>query len=236
MAARRRPFPRAFTNTDEYASLEVAKAETLQKELSNRVVQTGRVGQIRMIAGADTATNLETGEMYAAVVVVDAGTCDIVEIGRARGKVGFEYVPGLLSFREVPLLVEAYRALKRPVDLIMCDGHGLIHPRRFGLACHLGVLLSISTLGVGKTHLLGTYEEPARAKGSWTDVVDRGDVVGRFVRTRTGVKSVYVSVGHQIDIDEATNLSVQLATKARLPEPVRQADIEANAMRRLLRG
>ena len=228
--------PRAFVDTDRYAELGFGECTALQRELAGRVIAVGDGSAIERVVGVDTAVDDETGHMFGAAAIVDASSGELVEVGRAQSQVGFEYVPGLLSFREVPLIVEALAALHSPFDLIMCDGHGLIHPRRFGLACHLGVLLSKRSVGVGKTYLLGDHDEPEHEKGAFADVVDEGEVVGRFVRTRDSIKPVYVSVGHLIDLDEATEIVTRLSIVARVPEPVRRADIEANAMRRRFRA
>ncbi len=220
----------------DYATLSETDAEELQIRMAAMVSTDHLKGPIRTIAGADTAVADESGEMFAAVVILDARTAEVIEIGRATGAVSFDYIPGLLSFREVPLVVQAFESLGEHVDLLMCDGHGLIHPRRFGLACHLGVVLDVPSIGVGKTHLLGTYSAPDHPRGSWTDVMDGGEVLGRCVRTQDGVRPVYASIGHKIDLDQATNVVIEMARRFRLPEPSRLADIEANRMRRHARG
>lgn len=215
-----------------YGALSESEASDLQIRLSGSVEKVHDGSDIRLIAGVDTAFDEQTQDMFGAAVVVDVKSQKIVESKHAVGKVGFEYIPGLLSFREVPLVVQAYQKLSCEPDLLMCDGHGLIHPRRFGLACHLGLLLGVSSIGCGKTHLLGEYEEPDQNRGSFCDIVDRGETVGRFVRTRDGINPIFVSIGHKIDLEAATRLAVDMSFRFRIPEPVRQADIEVNRLRR----
>jgi deoxyribonuclease V len=140
------------------------------------------------------------------------------------GPVAFDYVPGLLAFRELPGLVRALEQLTVTPELIVCDGYGLAHPRRFGLACHLGVLTGLPTLGVGKTAFVGTFEEPGRTRGSWSDLRLDGEVVGRVLRTQDGVKPVFVSVGNRIDLDTACANVLRLSPRYRLPETTRAAD------------
>jgi deoxyribonuclease V len=170
--------------------------------------------------------------LAAAVVVLDAATLEVVEESWAVGTAAFPYIPGLFAFRELPTLVEALRKLTVRPDLLVCDGHGLAHPRRFGLACHLGVLTGLPALGVGKTHLLGTYDPPAAERGSSSPLEHDGEVVGRVLRTQTGVKPVYVSVGHRIGLDLACRQVLAFSPRYRLPATTRHAD---QLSRRVLR-
>ncbi|MEV4348443.1 endonuclease V [Actinoplanes sp. NPDC049596] len=161
----------------------------------------------------------------AAAVVIDVATLAVVEAATAAGPVSFPYVPGLLAFRELPLLQEAIGRLSAAPSLVICDGYGLAHPRRFGLACHLGVLLDIPAFGVAKTPYVGAYSSVPEARGSSSDMVDDGEVVGRAVRTRDSVKPVFVSAGHRIHLDDCVALALRLSGRYRIPEPTRQADI-----------
>lgn len=182
------------------------------------------------MAGLDVAyagDGRGTGDLVAAaVVVIDTGTLEVVERATAVGRTAFPYVPGLFAFRELPVLVEALRTLRVTPDLLLCDGYGLAHPRRFGLACHLGVLTGVPTAGVGKTPFVGSYDRGALGddRGSYADLTDGGETVGRALRTQKGVKPVYVSTGHLVDLPTATAHVLAMAPRYRLPETTRQAD------------
>jgi deoxyribonuclease V len=146
--------------------------------------------------------------------------------------VRFPYVPGYLSFREVPPLLAAFEGLERPPDLVLVDGHGRAHPRRFGIACHLGVLLDLPTVGCAKSRLVGAHREPGPRRGATTRLVDGDEVIGVVLRTRPGAKPVYVSVGHRVSLSRARSLVLRLAPRYRLPEPIRAAHAEVNRLRR----
>lgn len=184
-------------------------------------------------AGLDVAYAEGSDRLAAAVVVLDATTLVPVEERATAGTAAFPYVPGLFAFRELPALADALSALTIIPDLLVCDGHGLAHPRRFGLACHLGVLTGVPTIGVGKTPLVGRWDEPGPERGAWSELVDGGEVVGRVLRTRRDVKPVFVSVGSGIDLDTATRHVLALTPAYRLPETTRAADSLA---RRELKG
>lgn len=185
---------------------------------------------MRRVAGADVST--EGGRAYATVVVLDFPGLSVVEVRGFETKLDFPYVPGLLAFREIPAVVGALEKVATPVDAIIFDAQGLAHPRRMGLASHLGLFLDVPSVGCAKTRLVGTHEEPGNEKGSSTDLVHRGEVIGRVLRTRTGVSPVYVSVGNNIDLPSAEELVLALSPKYRLPETTRQAHNAANRMRR----
>ena len=162
--------------------------------------------------------------LAAAVVVLDARSLEVVEESVVTGTAAFPYVPGLFAFRELPALVEALRRLTTVPDLLVCDGYGLAHPRRFGLACHLGVLTGLPSMGIAKTPFVGEYDPPGEPRGSAVPLRDGGEVVGRVLRTREGVKPVFVSVGHRISLDEACRIALSLSPEFRLPETTRRAD------------
>jgi deoxyribonuclease V len=185
------------------------------------------------VAGADISFDRSSPELHAAVAVLDAESLEVVEIAGVRAKARFPYVPGYLSFREIPPLLEAFAKLEAVPDLIICDGQGRAHPRRFGLACHLGVLLDLPTLGCAKSRLIGDYREPGPGRGAHTQLRDGGEVIGEVVRTRSGVKPVCVSVGHRVCLETARRTALRLAARYRLPEPVRAAHREVNRLRRL---
>ncbi|GAA1667564.1 endonuclease V [Nonomuraea maheshkhaliensis] len=200
----------------------VAEAEAVQDRLRGQVELTGP-GTFELVAGLDVHYHGDD-EVTAAVVVLDGATLEPVEQVVAHGKAAFPYVPGLFAFRELPALVEALERLKVTPDLLVCDGYGLAHPRGFGLACHLGVLTGLPSVGVGKTPFVGTHEPPGRERGAWTPIVHEGAVVGRALRTRRGVRPVYVSQGHRISLGTAADEVLRLASRYRLPEPIRHAD------------
>jgi len=162
--------------------------------------------------------------ILAAVVLLQVPGGALVDATWAEGPSPFPYVPGLLSFREAPLYVAAFRRLRWAPDLILCDGQGIAHPRRLGLAAHLGLWLERPTIGVAKSRLVGTHRVPGCRRGSHVQLRDGGEVVGRVVRTQTGVRPLYVSTGHQIDLASAVRLVLHLAPRYRLPEPTRLAD------------
>jgi deoxyribonuclease V len=182
------------------------------------------------VAGADVSTQGERG--YATVTVLSFPGLSVVEVRGFEAPLEFPYVPGLLAFREIPLVVGALEQIESNVEAVILDGHGLAHPRGLGIASHLGLFLDVPTVGCAKSRLVGEHEEPGREKGSVTDLIYRKKVVGRVVRTRTGVSPVYVSVGNRIDLDSAVELVLACCTKYRLPETTRQAHNAANKLRR----
>ncbi|MBB5134285.1 deoxyribonuclease V [Thermocatellispora tengchongensis] len=182
---------------------------------------------VRLVAGLDVAyTPAEGGGelVTGAVVVLDAATLEVAGQAVVTERARFPYVPGLFAFRELPPLLAALDRLDAVPDLLLCDGHGLAHPRRFGLACHLGVLTGLPVIGVAKTLFVGEHGEPGRERGAYAPVVHEGDVVGRALRTQDGVRPVYVSQGHRVGLDEACEHVLRLAPAYRLPEPIRRAD------------
>ncbi len=185
-----------------------------------------------VIAGADISYNRFSPIMFAAVVVLKMDDMSIIDKGTAVGETHFPYVPGLLSFRESPIVLEAFDKLETRPHVIMCDGHGFAHPRRFGLACHLGLWLDLPSFGCAKSVLVGKYREPGPKAGSMSMMKDGDDIVGRAVRTRDRVKPVFVSVGHRIDLASAVRLSLRCCRGLRIPEPTRQAHLLVNELRR----
>lgn len=179
---------------------------------------TGRV------TGVDVAYDDARDRVAAAAVVLDAGTLDVVAEATAVGRISFPYVPGLLAFREIPAVLAALGALPCPPGLVVRDGYGLAHPRRFGLASHLGVLTGLPTIGVAKNPFTFTHSAPGTARGSSAPLLDGAEEVGRALRTRDGVKPVYVSVGHRVDLGHACAHTLALTPAHRLPETTRRAD------------
>src|SRR5918995_2937948 len=212
--------------------LSPAEARRLQEELASRVVAGPALdlSGVRHVAGADVSTQ---GDMaYAAVVVLEFPGLSLVEVQGFEDRLRFPYVPGLLSFREIPPLVGALRKVRTEVDALILDAQGLAHPRRMGLASHLGLFLDVPTVGCAKSRLVGDFEEPGTEKGSATALVHRGEVVGKVVRTRETVSPVFVSVGNGIDPESAVRLVLACCTRYRLPETTRRAHDAANRLRR----
>lgn len=204
----------------------ITAAERTQAELRERLDLTqGLPAPARTVAGLDISYAKDSDHAVAAAVLIDVDTVTVVESALVHGEIDFPYVPGLLAFREVPLLRAALGRLTAVPDVLMCDGYGIAHPRRFGLACHLGVLTGLPSFGVAKTPFTATAGAgPGEARGAWVPLRDGDEILGRAVRTRPRVKPVFVSIGHRITLDEATALTVHLSPHYRIPEPTRQAD------------
>lgn len=208
-------------------NLDEAEARALQRQLAREVVQEDRFGEIRTVAGVDlgfprTPDGNELGR--AAVVVLRWPDLALVEERVVEQPVTFPYIPGLLSFREAPVGLAAIRSLEIRPDLLLVDGQGLAHPRRCGIACHLGLLLDLPTIGCAKSILTGQAEEPGPNPGDWTPLVNRGEIIGAALRTRPKTKPIYVSIGHRISLASAIELVSQCGRGYRLPEPTRLAD------------
>ncbi|MFC3573933.1 endonuclease V [Streptomyces yaanensis] len=206
------------------ATEEAARAA--QDALRGRVVldEPGPPPGTGRVTGVDVAYDDERGVVAAAAVVLDAATLAPVAEATAVGEVSFPYVPGLLAFREIPTVLAALEALDRDPGLVVCDGYGLAHPRRFGLASHLGVLTGLPTIGVAKNPFTFTYEEPDAPRGSTAPLLAGAEEVGRALRTQAGVKPVFVSVGHRVSLGIACAHTLALAPKYRIPESTRRAD------------
>ncbi|MFF1676435.1 endonuclease V [Streptomyces sp. NPDC058256] len=202
------------------------QARAVQDELRGRVVlgEPGPPPGTGHVTGVDVAYDDERDVVVAAAVVLDAATLDVVAEATAVGQVSFPYVPGLLAFRELPTVLAALDALPCAPGLVVCDGYGLAHPRRFGLASHLGVLTGLPTIGVAKNPFTFSYEEPGARRGSASPLAAGQDEVGRALRTQDGVKPVFVSVGHRVSLDNACAHTLALTPKYRLPESTRRAD------------
>lgn len=199
-------------------------AIALQNTLRGWIVRTDDLRPVRRIAGVDVAYGSRQGPARAAVVVVDAQSGARLEEAVATLATAFPYVPGLLSFRECPSALAALAKLSQPPDLLLCDGQGIAHPRRLGFASHLGLIAGIPSIGVGKTRLCGAHDEPGAGRGASTPLVDKGEIIGAVLRTRDGVRPVYVSIGHRVSLATAVRLVLATATRYRLPEPIRFAD------------
>lgn len=195
------------------------EARELQERLRGRVIRTGSVSP-RVVAGVDVSE--KDGIARAAVVVLR--DLEPVEEATAELPVEFPYVPGLLSFRELPPLLAAWKKLNARPDAVIVDGQGYAHPRRFGLACHLGVLLGLPAIGCAKSRLIGEYEEPPAPRGSWSPLTDRGERIGAALRTQDGRNVVFVSIGHKVSLAAAIRVVLACSPRYRLPDPQRLAD------------
>ncbi|MEM6519052.1 MAG: deoxyribonuclease V [Cyanobacteria bacterium P01_C01_bin.70] len=202
-----------------------AQAIALQHKLRSQVRPQDELrSSIRLIAGVDAGFE-ENGQVTrAAVVVLEFPTLQLVDYALEKRPTTFPYVPGLLSFREIPTILAALSILKLTPDLILCDGQGLAHPRRFGIACHLGIILDCPTIGVAKSRLIGTHEDVPLDKGAWVPLVDQQETIGAVLRSRTNTNPLYISVGHRISLPTALDYVLQCTPKYRLPETTRLAD------------
>jgi deoxyribonuclease V len=201
------------------------QAKQLQLELAPRVICRDWLPEkISLVAGLDVGFEEHNTIAKAAVAVLSFPDLELIETAIARQPVSFPYIPGYLSFREVPVLMAALAKLHHKPDLLLCDGQGLAHPRRFGLACHLGVLLNMATIGVAKSKFIGLHEPLPLAKGSWVPLIDKDEAIGAVLRTRTKTKPLYISVGHRISLATAIELVMVCTPTYRLPETTRYAD------------
>jgi deoxyribonuclease V len=202
--------------------LSPAEARELQIRLAGEVIEKPFNRKRYLAAGTDLSFDDGAGRAVAGVVVVRVPGLETVCESRAAARIDFPYIPGLLSFREIPALLEAFRGLDVVPDVIVCDGQGRAHPRRFGLACHLGLILGIPSIGCAKSLLVGTFEEPGARRGSRSPLIHRGETVGSALRTRDGVSPVYVSSGHLIDLPSARRVVLDCSI-TRIPEPTKRA-------------
>jgi len=200
------------------------EAAEIQHRLAPRVSREVELPPaVRYVAGVDISPPDADGVCAGAVVVLEYPSLEVVEARVHRARPAMPYVPGLLSFRETPVLAGALGALAVTPDLLLVDGQGLAHPRRFGIACHLGLLTGLPTIGCAKSLLVGKYGPLGAEAGAWAELVDKSEVVGAALRTRTGVTPVYVSIGHRVDLEQARRWTLACCKGYRLPEPTRLA-------------
>jgi len=201
------------------------EAVRIQRRLRDRVIRRDAIGRrVRKVAGVDVGFEDGGAVTRAAVVVLSWPGLERLDAALARRPTDFPYVPGLLSFRELPAVLEAVQHLETFPDLWLCDGQGIAHPRRFGIAAHLGVILDVPAIGVGKSRLCGEHAEPGPERGDWASLKDRGETIGAVLRARAGVKPLYVSIGHRVSLGAARRWVLRCAPRYRLPETTRQAD------------
>ncbi len=214
--------------------VSTSEAKVLQQDLSQQLIFNFpfSIQNIKMIAAADVSFNRFSKFLYAAIVLIAFPTMELQSVHAGRFKANFPYIPGYLSFREAPPVLELFNKIESIPDVLLCDGQGVAHPRGLGLASHLGLFLDLPSIGCAKSVLVGEYEEPDMAKGNHTDLVYNGNIVGAALRTRTGVKPVYVSAGHKIDLSSAIEIVLKCSPKYRIPEPLRIAHEKVNEIRR----
>jgi deoxyribonuclease V len=204
--------------------LQPEQAIALQEQLRRQVIRHDDFGEIHYIAGVDVSFTENDQISCAAIAVLKWPELTLHEQQRVTQPTTFPYIPGLLAFREVPIVLEALAQLKTKPDLLLCDGNGYIHPRRCGFACHLGVISQIPSIGVAKTSYIGRHAELGQQRGDWQPIYDAQEIIGAAVRTQTNVKPVYVSIGHRMSLERAIEFVLRCSPTYRLPETTRWAD------------
>ena len=204
-------------------NLSPAEAIALQRELRPHLILEDRLAAVRRVAGVDVGFEESGAVTRAAIAVLRYPELEVLETAIARRPTSFPYVPGLLSFRELPAVLEALEQLRKPPDLLLCDGQGIAHPRRLGIASHLGLLVDIPSIGVAKTRLCGAHDDPLNQRGAWAPLWAKGEIIGAVLRTRPNVKPLYISPGHRISLDTAIHYVMACCTRYRLPETTRHA-------------
>lgn len=208
------------------------RAIEIQRLMALRVTQGPAMRRFSLVAAADVSYERSNRKMYGVVVVCKYPHCQIVEHTTAIEEERFPYVPGLLSFRESPVLLKAFEGLDRVPDVILFDGQGIAHPRRLGIASHVGLVLGCPTIGCAKSRLVGQYREPGKTKNCQTRLQDGSETIGKVLRTRNGKKPIFVSIGHGIDLESAVRVTRKCVTRYRLPDPIRMAHQLANRLRK----
>jgi deoxyribonuclease V len=208
--------------------MSTAQAKQLQMELASQISHKSKVIKPRFIAGVDISAPDSRGIARAAAVILKYPELEVIEVKTAEDKLHFPYIPGLLSFREAPLVLAACQKLSIDPDLMLVDGQGIAHPRRLGIASHLGLLFNIPTIGCAKSRLCGTHLPVKPEAGSYTELTDNGEIIGAALRTKTNVRPVYISIGHKIDLPTAVYWVIKCCRGQRLPEPSRLAHLGAS--------
>ena len=212
------------------------EAIRIQEQIRGRVTCRGALQGIRTVAGADVSVSRKSRDVWAGVVVLRLPGLVKVEERWAGGETSFPYIPGLLSFREIPILLEALQKITTIPDVLLCDGQGRAHPKGLGLAAHLGLLIDVPTIGCAKSRLVGTFSQLGENRGDSTPLLYQGKIVGRVLRTRTGVRPLFVSPGNGIDLKTSVRIVLRCCPKYRIPEPIRQAHLLVNGLRRREEG
>lgn len=204
--------------------LTVEEAIAIQEQLRDEIITSDQLGTVQYVAGVDMGFEADGTISRAAVAVLSFPNLQLQESAIARRPTSFPYIPGFLSFREIPAVLDALEKINTMPDLILCDGQGIAHPRRFGIACHLGLLVNLPTIGVAKSLLVGKHESVPDEKGSWQPLRHRSETIGAVLRTRTGTKPLYISSGHRVSLPTAIEYVLRCTPKYRLPETTRIAD------------
>ena len=199
------------------------EAIAIQQQFREQVIRKDQLKKIKYVAGVDVGFEDNGNITRAAIAVLEFPSLTLKETSIARLPTSFPYVPGLLSFRELPAVLEALKQLKQIPDLFLCDGQGIAHPRRLGIASHLGLLTDVPSIGVGKSRLTGTYQPVKDERGSWQSLMDKDEVIGAVLRTRKGIKPIYISIGHKICLQTAIDCVMNCTTRFKLPETTRMA-------------
>jgi deoxyribonuclease V len=207
------------------------EAIRIQEKLRKRLQLRAPKAPFKTVAGADVSYSRTDEKLFAAFLIFSYPDLTLLETAAARGRSSFPYIPGLLSFREAPILLKAFSKLERHPDVILIDGQGIAHPRSMGIATHLGILLNLPSIGCAKSRLYGKEAEPGPEQGSFVPLLEGGQTLGMIVRTRTGVKPVYVSPGYRMDMEGSVKMVLSLCRGYRIPEPLRQAHILVNQLR-----
>ena len=207
------------------------EAILIQSELANKVISEDAFKKIDRVAGVDIG--YKGGKGKAAIVVLKYPQLVLTDCAELEGRVDFPYITGLLSFREIPLLLKGFQKLKAKPDVILADGQGIAHPRRLGMASHLGLVLDSPVIGCAKSRLWGTFQQPGNKKGSFEYLVDKDEVIGAAVRTRSRVRVMFVSVGHKVSLDSSIRLVLNCCNRYRMPEPIRLAHCVASGKLKL---
>lgn len=199
------------------------QAKGIQLELRNYIDLQDRLDTVSYVAGVDVGFEKNNTITRAAIAVLRFPELELCDQAIARVPTSFPYIPGYLSFREVPAVLKAFEALKQAPDLLLCDGQGIAHPRRLGIAAHLGIITDLPSIGVAKSRLIGTHAEVGEEKGDWVPLMDKGECIGAVLRTRTRVKPLYISAGHRICLETSIQYVMRCLTRYRLPETTRWA-------------
>lgn len=213
--------------------VDYREAKRLQEELSGRLIlhNDGIPQNIELIGGADISYSRGENLFFAAVIILEFSTMDIIEVSSVVEETEFPYIPGLLTFREGPALLKAFKKIRRTPDVVIFDGQGIAHPRGIGLASHIGLFLDIPTIGCAKKRLVGSAHDVEGERGNFAPLTDNDTVIGAVLRTKRNVKPVYVSPGHKIDLAQAINITLASSRGYRLPEPTRKAHLTVNKLR-----
>lgn len=215
----------------DYTGITISAATAIQNDLRHSLSHVSLNKEIKTIAGADISLNRFSEVIYAGIVMLDFNSLQPLAYSLVKSKTSFPYVPGFLAFREVPALVEAFHQMIIKPDIIMVDGHGIAHPRRLGIAAHLGAVLDIPTLGCAKKKLYGSFEEPALSKNSVSLLTNKNEVLGYVLRTKSNVKPVYISPGNHLSMEDSLQIAMHCTGTYRLPEPTRKAHEFVNLFR-----